>query len=283
MSREQFFLSNLAVIERVIAWVCARHGLRGADAEDFASSVKIRLVDHDYEVLAKFEGRSSLKTYLVAVATRLYLDFQAQRFGKWRPSAQARRLGPVALRLECLMVRDGLGFDEACGILLTDPGVTESSESLYAISLALPHRDPRGGGAPRPAESVVPEAERAERQELAERTFSALRRSLAKLPPRDLLFLRLHFERGFTVAEAARTLGQPQRALYRMKDDVLRGLRSDLDAAGIGSEDARELLASLDWEVALGFEEVPPAPAAEDGVARPSQGQEPDPRWDGEV
>ena len=91
MTHEQLFLSQLAVIERVIAWVCARRGLRGADAEDFGSLVKHRLIEQDYEVLAKFEGRSSLKTYLAAVINRLYLDFQVQRFGKWRPSAQARQ------------------------------------------------------------------------------------------------------------------------------------------------------------------------------------------------
>jgi DNA-directed RNA polymerase specialized sigma24 family protein len=99
MTREQLFLEQLAVIERVIGWVCSRHGLRGADAEDFASAVKTRLIENDYEVLGRFEGRSSLKTYLASVVNRLYLDFQVQRFGKWRPSAEARRLGTVALRL----------------------------------------------------------------------------------------------------------------------------------------------------------------------------------------
>src|SRR5215470_20195503 len=94
MSREQLFLSELALIERVIAWVSARRCLWGADAEDFASTVKLRLIENDYEVLGRFEGRSSLKTYLTAVVTRMYLDYQVQRFGKWRPSAEARRLGP---------------------------------------------------------------------------------------------------------------------------------------------------------------------------------------------
>jgi len=82
MTREQLFLSQLPVIERVIGWVCARRCLRGADAEDFASTVKCRLIEDDYEILGKFGGRSSLKTYLTVVINRLYLDFQVQRFGK---------------------------------------------------------------------------------------------------------------------------------------------------------------------------------------------------------
>jgi hypothetical protein len=70
MTREQQFLSELAVIERVIAAACARRGLRGGDAEDFASVVKTRFVENDYEILSKFQGRT-LKTYLTAVINRL--------------------------------------------------------------------------------------------------------------------------------------------------------------------------------------------------------------------
>src|SRR6266478_438191 len=140
MTREQLFLSELALIERVVAWVCARRCLRGADGEDFSSTVKLRLIENDYEILGRFEGRSSLKTYLTAVVNRLYLDYQTQRFGKWRPSAEARRLGAVALRLEALLYRDGLTFEEARGVLQTDFQVAESREALHELSLKLPRR-----------------------------------------------------------------------------------------------------------------------------------------------
>ena len=146
MTREQLFLSELALIERVIAWVCARRCLRGADGEDFASTVKLRLIENDYEILGRFEGRSSLKTYLTVVVNRIYLDYQTQRFGKWRPSAEARRLGPVALRLEALLYRDGLTFEEARGVLQTDFQVAESRDALYELSLKLPRRNARRSG-----------------------------------------------------------------------------------------------------------------------------------------
>ena len=157
MTREQQFLSELTLIERVIGWVCARRGLRGADADDFASVVKTRLVENDYEILGKFQGRSSLKTYLTAVINRLYLDFQVQRFGKWRSSAEAKRLGTTALRLECLMFRDGLSFDEACGVLKSDPRVAETRDALDAIRQRLPNRPgrvPKGDG-PSPSGSTA--------------------------------------------------------------------------------------------------------------------------------
>jgi len=270
MTREQQFVSQLAVIERVIGWVCARRGLRGADAEDFGSIVKTRLVERDYEILAKFQGRSSLKTYLTAVINRLYLDFQVQRFGKWRSSAEARRLGTVALRLECLMFRDGLSFDEACGVLESDPRVRETRDALHAISLRLPNRPRRvereASLEPVRLDSGASSVERAERQALADRTFCVIRRSLAQLPARERLFLRLHLESGLTLAQVSRTLGFDQKALYRRKDDILKRLRSDLEAEGIGANDAHELLSALDWDAALGAE-----PAAEEEQSRPSQ------------
>lgn len=276
MTREQLFLEQLAVIERVIGWVCARRGLRGADAEDFGSAVKTRLIENDYEVLGKFQGRSSLRTYLTSVINRFYLDFQVQRFGKWRPSAEARRLGTVALRLEQLMFRDGLSFDEACGVLLSDPHVSETPATLEALRARLPQRPSRRLGAnehgPVCLESGGAGVEHAERQELADRIFSAIRRSLARQPARDRVFLRLHFQSGLTVAESARVLGLDQKALYRRKEDILNRLRCDLDAEGIRARDAQELLSAFDWEAALGVDTPARGGIVEPAGPRPSQG-----------
>jgi len=274
MTREQAFLAHLPVIDRVIAWVCARRCLRGADAEDFGSIVKTRLIENDYDILAKFEGRSSFKTYLAAVVNHLYLDFQVQRFGKWRPSAEARRLGPVARRLECLLYRDGLTFDEACGVLVSDTRLRETRDALYEMSVRLPSRPVRNrvgeGHDPIGHNEGLAVVERSERQALADRIFVVIRRTLRLLPARDHLFLRLHMETGLTVAEAARVLGCEQKALYRRKDTILRQLRAGLEAHGIGSADALELLATLDWDAAFSIEPSAGVVGHEQSVSRPS-------------
>jgi RNA polymerase sigma factor (sigma-70 family) len=256
VSREQLFVSELALIERVIAWVCARRCLRGADAEDFASTVKLRLIENDYEILGRFEGRSSLKTYLTAVVHRLYIDFQTQRFGKWRPSAEARRLGTTALRLESLLYRDGLTLDEACSVLRNDLETPENREALYALSLKLPQRSRRGRHTTEPHEPVdvrdgFSVVEQTERRALAAKTFAALRQALRRLPPRDRIVLRLHVEDGLSMADVAKGLGEDHKALYRRRDTVFKQLRLDLQAEGIHCSDARELLSTLDWEAAL--------------------------------
>ena len=148
---------------------------------------------------------------------RLYLDFQVQRFGKWRPSAEARRLGPLALRLETLLYRDGLTFDEACGVLQRLP-MAESREALYALSLKIPRRTKRAvrreserghlrrRDGPSPIADGPLAVEQAERQALADRTFTRSRLALGRLPAPDRILLRLHVERGLTLAEVARLL-----------------------------------------------------------------------------
>ena len=273
MTGAQLFDSELALIERVISWVCARRSLRGADAEDFASTVKLRLIENDYEILARFEGRSSLKTYVTAVINRLYIDYQNQRFGKWRPSAQARRLGPRALRLECLLYRDGLTFEEASGVMQNHFGVAENPEALYKLSLELPVRNTRRAGdghEPSHAGGGLSDIEQAERQALAEKTFVALRRALHRLSARDRIVLRLHVESGLSVADVARALGEEQKALYRRRDGLYKQLRQDLETEGIGCGDASELLSTLDWDSALTAGTAGSGSLLEEAASRPS-------------
>jgi RNA polymerase sigma factor (sigma-70 family) len=255
MTREQLFLAQLPEIERAIRSVCARRALYGADAQDFASIVKCRLIENDYEVLAKFKGLCSLRTFLTTVIGRLYLDFQVQRFGKWRNSAAAQRMGAVATRLERLIYRDKLSFDEACNVLASDGRVTESRDALYEIVLKLPQRS-RPWRESAPAESshgsgAALNVERAERQELALRTFTAIRSSLARLAPRDRLFLRMTLVEGLTVAQVSRALGVEQQAQYKKREAIFRSLRADLETAGIGAVEAQDLLSTIDWEAEL--------------------------------
>jgi RNA polymerase sigma factor for flagellar operon FliA len=271
MTHEQLFLEQLPTIERVIGWVCAKRGLRGADAEDFASIAKMRLIENDYDVLGKWQGRSTIKTYVTTCINRFYLDFQVQRFGKWRPSAEAKRLGPVALRLEQLMYRDGLSFDEACEVLLSDPNIKLSRDDLHAIRLKLPQRRTRRGDL-HEYEPVRPEGaseavERAERQALADRTFRLIRCTLSRLPAFDRVFLRLHFQTGLKIADCARALGVEGKGLYPKRDDILKRLRKDLEGGGIGPDDGQALLSSLDWDAALG-------PDDQDGPDKPDDPDE---------
>src|SRR5436305_941804 len=105
MEAQALFGSSLPLVERIAGDLCRRAGIYGADAEDFASAAKLALVEGDYAVLRTFEGRSSLATYLTVVFSRLLADQQMRAFGRFRPSAEAARLGPAAGRVEALLAR----------------------------------------------------------------------------------------------------------------------------------------------------------------------------------
>src|SRR4051812_17572740 len=126
---EQFFLSQLPVVDKVTGHVCRRNHLRDADAEEFASEVKLHLIQNDYAVLRRFQQRSSLQTYLTVVVQRLFVNYRNRLWGRWRPSADASRLGPIAVQLERLIVRDGWSFEEAQEQLRINHQVQQTCES----------------------------------------------------------------------------------------------------------------------------------------------------------
>jgi RNA polymerase sigma factor (sigma-70 family) len=244
------FLENLSAIERIVAALCRRHGLSGDNAAEFASWVKLRLVENDYAVLAKFRGESSLTTYLTVVIAMLFRDYRVEHWGRWRPSAAALRHGPVAVRLERLVRRDGYSLDQAGQLLRTSGETTLSDRELAKLLAELPARGPL-----RPSEigaepladlpaaigaddSVVREQAQADRRA----TDEALNRALGHLRAEDQLIVRMRFWEGLSVADVARGLGLPQKPLYRRIEHALSELRRHLEAAGVSRERAREIL-----------------------------------------
>src|SRR5688572_7302088 len=139
----EIYLANADLIERTLAWTCRRHSLFGADAEDFSSTARLHLIEDDYAVLRRFQERSSLSSYLIVVISRQFQDWRNARWGKWRPSAEAKRLGEFAVRLETLLVRDGLSLDEAYEVLRTRYQVTQSRAELEALAARFPIRHKR--------------------------------------------------------------------------------------------------------------------------------------------
>lgn len=242
---EQLFLAQLPLIERLVAFTCRRQRFSAEEAEEFDSEVKLRLVDDDYAVLRKFEGTSSLSTYLTVVLQRLAIDFRRKRWGKWRPSAAAKRRGATALRLEELVWKDGFSQQEAFTLLRQRYGVTAGDEELEELVAQLPQRTSRRGEEIENEELPEPIADEANPEELLfateerqqqSRALSLLEECLGELDGTDRLILRLRFDGDFTIADIARTLGLEQRRLYRTLPRLLEQLRVALEARGLGAE-----------------------------------------------
>ena len=141
MNHQRLFTDNLELIERLVRISGRRHHLSPVEQQDFAGYVNLELLKDDCATLRKFQNRSSWWTYLATVVEKLALDFLIQRWGRWRPSAMAEKLGPVAVILDRLVHRDGHPLEEAMEILRTNHAVGLTYSELRAIWDQLPLSD----------------------------------------------------------------------------------------------------------------------------------------------
>ena len=211
--------------------------MSGHEQEDFSSQVKLRLIENDYAVLRRFEGRSSLSTYLVVVIQRLFLDERVRQWGKWRPSAVALRLGPRAVMLDRLINREGMSVSESVERMA---GAETERRELAAIADQIPRRvsrrfvgDEHLAGLSTDASQVEEGVERREAEPVVRRAVALLRALLEGLPPQDRLVLRMKFEDGSTLAEIAAALRLEAKALYRRLDRLLKQFREAFEAQGL--------------------------------------------------
>jgi RNA polymerase sigma factor (sigma-70 family) len=262
-------LSHLAVAERAVAFVCARHRLTADEAEDFSSHVTLKLLEDDRAILRKFAGRSSIRTYLGVVVQRLFLDYRTAAWGKWRPSAEATRRGETAMLVERLLTRDGYSLEETYELLTTNYGVAVSRTALEQLAGQLPVKMKRRFEGEAPL-AVIADSNLTPEEALVDRTRAEherhvaqlLKQTIADLPPHDQLLLALRYADGRTVAEISAVLRQDQKRLYRQYDALLGDLRARLESQGVGAGD----IAGLFEDVAWGRE------AEDEGAVPPSTG-----------
>jgi RNA polymerase sigma factor for flagellar operon FliA len=270
MNWETFFLENLSLIDRVTAFVSRKYGLAGADAEDFASASKLKLIENEYAVLRKFEHKCSLPTYLTIVISRHYLDQKIHEWGKWRPSVRARQGGDAAIYLERLVSRDGLGITEASTIVRQK--YTElDSRALEVLAGSIVVRQPRRSSKVERTEEMREPASEAsaedellsgEREIAARRAGAVLSRELDRLPPEDRLIMKLRFIDAMKVSTMAKMLHADQKQLYRRIDHLVMVLREALLAAGVAMSDIGDMLihGADALHVDFGANATPPVP-----------------------
>jgi RNA polymerase sigma factor (sigma-70 family) len=251
MEPENLFLVNLSVIDKVIGGVCRRARMQRAEAEEFAASVRLALIENDYAILRRYEGRAALATYLTIVVERLLADTRVQERGRWHASAEAVRLGPAAVLLESLVLREKRSLDDVLPLVRNiDSKLTRADlESLLA---RLPHRRARVVvvGVDDAAEKLVARDTadgrilEAETHRLLDRASGIVRNTLATFDAEERTLLRMRFVAGMSMADIARMTRLPQRPLYRRFEELLGRLRKALRVAGIHDRNADDLIAS---------------------------------------
>jgi RNA polymerase sigma factor (sigma-70 family) len=249
MSPRSLFEANLDVIERAIAQVCRQVRLHGADAEDFASTARVALLDDDCAILRKYESRSSLSSYVAIVIRRLFIS-QKRTMGRWHPSAEATRRGEAAMTLDRLLHHEGRSLDEALAITKAkhpDANVRQ----LELTAEILPHRLPR----PRLVPVIEGDEDRfagamaaddrvltADLDKRAAQTSRAVQSAMETMSAEDRVILRLRYAKTMAISDIARALGISQRPLYRRLDALLAKLKAALAHAGIDDVDAAQII-----------------------------------------
>lgn len=266
MDTRELFRANLALIERLVRFVCQRARVVGADVDDFDSAVKLALLENDYAVLRAWEGRSSLATYLTVVIQRLLSDERTRTLGRWRPSSEAKRLGEHGVLLEALLRRDERSIAEATEIVRgRDASLTAAD--IEALASRLPARPSRPRAVEMEAVDEVEAPDRAdvgviseEVERLSADASRIIRSTLESLPVKDRMLVRLRFRKKMSIADIALILQLPQRPLYRRMEQILVMLRRALTEAGIDARAAGDLIgsafAALDFGISSGKNET---------------------------
>lgn len=247
MDYQRLLLEHLDLIDQIVRTTGRRRHL-SVEQEEFAGFVRLRLIEDDYAVLRKFQHRSSLRTYLAAVIERLSLDFCVERWGRWRPSAVAERLGPVAVLLERLVTRDGHTLSEALAIVQTGHASALSTGELRDIWEQLPARlktTEVGEEAAATVPSMQSSESRVEDAELqmnVDRLERTLRSAFATVPDQDRVLVALRFDQGLSIADIAGLTGSSVPTLHRRLDRTIKELRRALTASGFDPREVAGLI-----------------------------------------
>jgi len=230
-------------IEAVLAHVRRRHLLSPDAAEEFSSWARLRLIEDDGAILRKFRGQSTLRTYLTTVLVHLFLDWRIAQWGRWRPTALARRLGPLAIELERLVLRDGRDYEEAVEALLSirAAGSRAECDGAWAQLKRQPVRRMTGtdglNDMPSPDDAHA-HVDFESAQAKAARLTAALRRSLRGLEDQEQIILRLSYVNRFTAKQIAAVLGVEAKPLYRRIEQIEAKLGALLQSGGLIREEA---------------------------------------------
>jgi RNA polymerase sigma factor (sigma-70 family) len=249
---ERLFLDHLAVIDQVAQFIGRRHHLDADAIEELQSTIRLKIIENDYEVLRKFEGRSSLRTYLTAIVQRHFLDSRTALWGRWRPCALARRAGAAGVLLDQLLTRDCLMLDEAVARVRERHDVPDAE--LRRLAEVFPARTPRRFVGEEhldgvPADGATAVVDGAVLQDEATRAQLALDAVLRALGDEDRVILKYRFVHGLQISQISRLTGLEQKPLYRRFDGIIKTLRRELEARSVSGEHVSALIGGTGIEI----------------------------------
>jgi RNA polymerase sigma factor (sigma-70 family) len=226
--------------------VARAYRLSASDADDLRSDLWLKVLENK-RTLRTLRARARPSSYLVAIARNLLLDQRNKSWGKWRPSAAARRAGGYGIALDRLVTRDGLSVDVAQAMLRC-AGKAPGDCSVSTMTLEFPSRLKRVFVGVEAVDAVSIAHNRRdiswdhERRRVERLVQQALTEVLAGLPHFDRQLLKWRFVDDLTIAAMAPRVRMTAGALYRHFSRLLRDIRMSLEQVGVDLPTVRSLL-----------------------------------------
>jgi RNA polymerase sigma factor (sigma-70 family) len=235
---------HLETLVSAVSCVARRRRLDPDERGELLSRAALKLLERNEHVLESFSGGCKLRTYLVQIVDRLWIDGRIERVGKWRPTVRSKLLGTTIVQLDRLIRRDGREPREAVELARQRSCRNRSVAELEAAATEL-------AGARRPVEVPLESLELAEpratddrlveqqRAAQAVRLSWILREELRALPNLERQALELRYLEGYSARAAATVLSVAEAEVYPLAYAALRKLRRALAARGVDAAAVR--------------------------------------------
>jgi DNA-directed RNA polymerase specialized sigma24 family protein len=251
-----------ADLERAIRAVLTRHGPYDLDV---AQEIRLRVCRDGCAALGRIHDEADSFPFLYGLAARTHADRTRRERGRFRSSVAARRLGPVAVQIERLVMLDGLTVEAACDFLADNRDV-QGEAAWERLVGELRSRAPRPPS-PRSlseADARLPAGDRDPEQQLVARVvITVVRAELESLSSETRALLAARFGAGSRLPEVAAARGVGVKKLYRDSATVCGEIGTRLRSSGIEWRDVEPVLSDVIQEIEVfggrdGIESAPP-------------------------
>ena len=180
---------------KLIESICLKRFNYSEEGHECYVYVLDKLMENNYARVKAFQGRSTFKTYLVSITTRLAIDFYRHRYGKTSKKAADDLSVPKKNPLKIVPLKDQEAVPDKKSLeeVVVDKEVNDTQQRLKAL----------------------------------------VRSQLADLSPEDRLLLKMKYEDDFKVSEIAKILKQDQKKTYRKIHALLATFRERISKEGI--------------------------------------------------
>ena len=243
---KSFFESNLSITDEVIKKYCTRHHIVGDEADECNSYVYEKIIENDYQKIREFKGKSSYKTYITVVISRILID-RMRSSGRWRSSQKALKIGKEAVILEELVFRKKYSFEQAYNTLTTNHNISIEREKAYEI-ITLLQRKRLTSALPRDVELTddvsdkkvtLPDeaAINKETSKIKGQLDDIVSKMRNLLSNEERLLLRMRFEDNFKISEIARVLKKDRDDIDRKLKAILTKFKEEIVSRNISIDD----------------------------------------------